>query len=129
MFPTFLALVGFFTVPGISEQFATHRTVATAAADSLESVAILPGDFGYVRDQAYDTARFERAISDSGRAADSARGWIPESPARYPCKVGSTWMLCPDRPAAAKPAQPIQLATRAAVAPTSCSSNACRLED
>lgn len=81
---------------------------------ALVSVLLLPGDFGYVRGQAYDTARFERAISDSGRAADSARGDL--------CP-----RVCPS--AAVKPSQPIQLATRAAVAPTSCSSYACRPED
>ena len=114
MFPTFLALVGFFSVLGISEQLVNPRPVATAAADSLESVSILPGDFVYTHGDQYDTARFERAISDSGRAADSARGDL--------CP-----RVCPS--AAVKPSQPIQLATRATVAPTSCSPYACRLED
>lgn len=112
MFATFAALVGFFTTLNLADRLAAHVNAPRAteypresqwtAADSSDVADLraidgaLPGDYGHRRGAPIDDTLFERAISDSARAADSARGEVP-SERRRPCKVGGTWMLCPDR--------------------------------
>lgn len=107
MFATFAALVGFFVTLNLADRLAAHvnatprvlareSTADVADPRTLDVAGLIPGDYGYIRGQAYDTARFELSISDSARAADSARGEVPVEH-RWPCKVGGAWMLCPDR--------------------------------
>ena len=123
MLPAFLAVLAPLSITGPrldAHRLADHAGDARyhggssiARTDLVVARQLIPGDFGYAHGDEYDTARLERAISDSGRAADSARG-----------------DLCPRVcPTVAKPLPLPQLVARAAVAPTSCSSYACRRGD